>query len=186
MGNQFSHRLEAKDLQPAYVHYNIAAGTLDVYDKADHKMGQKPAMRLDRIVEAEETKGIHFTLLADLDNDGKTNIVTTVPLGGLDDDGMLNRVKIFDEDLNLTAMGSTGRLVTFAGRVYPLDYGPSGILTWQDSSSQQREILANAVAFRSPSVLTRFDSKGKNLGEYWHYGHLGGIYKVALQSRQTT
>jgi hypothetical protein len=170
------------EIQPAYVQYNIAAGTLDVYDKTDRKIGQKPAMHLDHVVEAEEMRGIHYTLLADLDNDGKTSIVTTAQLGGLDDDGLSNRVKIFDEHMNLTAMCSTGRLVTFAGRVYPLDYGPGGILTWEDSSSYQREILANAVGFRSPSVLTRMDARGRILGEYWHYGHFGGIYKVRLLS----
>jgi hypothetical protein len=165
---------------PAYVQYNRTAGTLDVYDKTDRKIGQKPAMHLDHIVEAEERQGIRFTLLADLENDGKTSIVTTVQLGGLDDDGMSNRVKILDEHVNPVAMISTGRPVTFAGRVYPLDYGPNGILTWDDSISHQREILANAVGFRSPAVLTRIDAKGRTLGEYWHYGHLLGIYRAHL------
>ncbi len=39
---------------------------------------------------------------------------------------------------------------------------------------------ASVPGFRSPSIIARLDIRGRVRGEYWHYGHLVGLYNVSI------
>jgi hypothetical protein len=168
-----------KDVRPAYVHYDVTGRTIEVLNAHDQQIWHKPAIRLDGVVTSEESHGSKFTFLADLENNGTKKLITLVPLSGVDDAGA-GRMKIFSDRGVLLTSPTLGRPVDFGNQRFLGDYGGSGLLVWNDSTEHAVEILANAVNFRSPSVLTRFDSRGNWIGEYWHFGHLLGLFQIHL------
>jgi hypothetical protein len=167
-----------KDLNPQAYDYNLSTNTLEVRNSRNEFLWSTPSRDLAEIGNTELHVQSVFTFVSDLDGDGHNEVVTLVP-GTLADGGQARGcVRIFDYGGNLLSSNTLGENVRFGGRRYDQDqhysFGGSGLVVVRGDG--KREIIASAVHFRSPSVVSRISARGENLGEYWHYGHLGEIH----------
>jgi hypothetical protein len=106
----------------------------------------------------------------DLDNEGKNEIITTIPLFG-EEDQKNNILQVFDYkgDLKFRKYYTVDS-IGFKGIKYITKNSTYGILIDDFSEKGKKEILANIHTNFSPSAIFRLDNKGNILGEYWHYG----------------
>jgi hypothetical protein len=116
--------------------------------------------------------------VADLNGDGKCEVLTTAPLAGSNTSQAL--VRVFDSKQRLLFEREIGSPVKFRGVQYVDRMEAFPLVVVQDSAGKASEIIVAASAGRSPTVIARLDAKGNVLGEYWHFGTLHGLYAVDL------
>jgi hypothetical protein len=169
-----------RDLNPDHVQYGAKEGALVVFNSRDEIVWQKPTlMAAAEITKSGEPRGSQYAVVADLDMDGKNEVVSTLPFRGLDLEGPpAYKVRVFSHRKDLLSATPIGRAVRFGSSEYLANYGSAAILILDDSTNQRKEILVGGGNFWSPYVLMRLSNHGDVKGEYWHYGHATPMYLV--------
>jgi len=171
---------------PAYFQYDLSQNLLKVYSRGDQLVWQKPCVKLQEYAQRELYNRSSFTVVADLDADNHNEVVTMVPAVSGDSNPREGLVRVFQSDGNLASEVKLGHPVSYRGHSYSVDYfWANGLATIRESAADERAIIAAAVNYRSPSVVTRISRKGEILGEYWHYGHILALYVAMSQDAQT-
>ncbi len=171
----------ANQSNPTRWQYNVASSTIDVYDDHYALLWQIPSP--DVTQENIHREGSFFrTVLADLDGDGKNEIITTHFLVG--DQYTTNQ---HGQKLSLIDVAAKKVLweipfvdsVNYLDRPYSQYYNADMILVVDVEKRRGKEILVSANNIgRSPSYIARLDSRGNILGQYWHFGSLVALYAV--------
>jgi hypothetical protein len=154
---------------PWYYEYNSSNNSVVVYDRNDIKLWEKRLKEdVAAIENVERTSNFHQTLAADIDHDGKNEVVI---LPALSIDGFtLPSLKIFDEKGILKDKSTFPfQKVQYKTKQYETEFIPMCVLF---GGNKQKNLFVSFQNGRSPSVIVRYDENGNILGTYWHYGQL--------------
>ncbi len=172
---------------PTRWQYNTTTSTIDVYDKEYKLLWQLPSPELTQKGIDHERNAGWKTLLADLDGDGKNELITTHVLAGdLRVNEIGNKLRVLDV-ASKKVLWEIQFLdsIHYLNRQYSPYYGPSVPLVIENRTSGQKEIIVDVGNVgRSPAFIARIDAKGNILGKYWHFGNLGPIYAVDIDGQQ--
>ena len=170
---------DSKDASLAYLHPNVGQGMFEAYNKENEKRWSIPARSLESLVGQERDRNTKLTEIADLDGDGKKEVVTSVDLIMGRDQGE-RPLRVLDAKGKLVWEKNLGHSVTFRGTKYSSTYKPEAIVVDDFSGSGRPEIIVCATSLRSPCAIYRLSAAGDILGEYWHFGLLLGLYSIDL------
>lgn len=170
-----------RDKNPSYVRLNPTQNTFEVYNRNDERLWQLP-MQEASFFSANELGGhICYSRVADLNGDGKNEVITVIPFhgSGHEQNGFL---RIYAPDEKLLREVELGEPVHFLGVEYAAYFRAHSLLVDDLAGNGTKEILAVAVNMHSPCVVSRFDAQGNLVGEYWHFGYVGAIYAMDLDN----
>ena len=173
----------AKDLNPATPHCNTATGQVEILNKDNDVLWHFPAEGLSVYLDYKHDKGLNYLVIDDIDHDGRNEVLTTFPFPG-DSGGQARRLRV------LRDLGTTIAQIYFmfpykySDRTYSYDFSPGAILTGDFSGTGTREILiASRNTARSPFVMSRSSASASEIGQYWHFGDLSGMYPTEYHGR---
>jgi hypothetical protein len=113
--------------------------------------------------------------VVDLDGDGKKEIITDVPIGGLT--AGTNTLRIYSADKKiLRSIEYPDRVFNYGANHYESKFWFGSFVVIDRIGTGKKEIDVVLVNGRSPSIVARFDTEGTLLGEYYHYGNLASVY----------
>lgn len=166
---------------PTRWQYNVASSTIDVYDNRYTLLWQIPSPDVtQRFIDQEGN--LSRTILADLDGDGKNELITTHCLAGDQQASVNYGNKLWAIDVSAKKVIweiPFVDTVNYFNRPYSPYYSASMILFDDVEGRGEKEILLSVDnVSRSPSFIARVDSKGNILGKYWHFGALCALYAV--------
>lgn len=160
-----------REVNPSYKHYNFQRNVLEVYDRDDRLLWEKPVADVSALARREELYKSSQISIGDLNGDGSNEVVMLAPVTLESGEIAGNMLMVFDRRGRETVRLRLGGTISFAVRSYDgKAYGGSGLGIV--SGPGGKEIVAVICNWRSPSVVVRLDPRGTVLGEYWHYGHL--------------
>lgn len=167
-----------RDRNPVYTHYNLKENTVEVYNRRDEKLWQKPTLQAADIETNEMGTRVRRAVVGDLDGTGHNKVVTTIPMWNDDQKEWISLIRGFDADGTLLFETNLNQTTRYRGRKYASDFYAHGITIMESPGGTTRTILVNVTNHRSPFFLARLDHRGNLLGEYWHFGHLIGAYEI--------
>ncbi len=170
-----------RDTKPNYFEYDEAHSILEVFNKKNEKLYGLHYTFWDSIMKLESLYKIKYSVLTDLDKDGKMEVVTIVP--NINNINEPNYLKVFDESGILKFSRKVGRDIIYNGENYISDFPVlQGILVDDFDGDGKKEIFVGARHRNSPYLLSKFDDKGILVGEYWHYGHFWGMNEIDINN----
>jgi hypothetical protein len=170
-----------RDKNPSYYKLNTAQDLFEVYNRRDEKLWQMPAPELSGQSEGEQQWNRFASKVVDLYGDGKSEVVTCIRCLGSESQKK-NVLQILDADKKVIRRVEIGKPFHFLDTKYGSDFGTLGLVVDNFSGDERKEILVLSIHGRSPSVITRFDAQGNQLGQYWHFGQLLTIYACDLDN----
>lgn len=120
-----------------------------------------------------------LAVLADLDGDGKKEIVTIL-FSAVGPDSTKDCVQAYDAEGKLILNTKLGGPFIFRGERFSPVFTTRGLLVDTFGPNGETEIIVGIAHRHSPFAIIRLNSKGVVLGEYWHYGHFFGIRSGSL------
>jgi hypothetical protein len=172
--------MPSRDLNPGTVILNYTTSTLDAYNRSGERLWSYPVPHLGGFVDHEGKEEWKFLQLADLNGDGKNEIITTLPLASGEFD-FTSIIHILDYEKNEVARIKPGRTISYHGRIYPDEFHTMGFSIGDFSGSGRKEIFVVSNHVHSPSVVSRYDADGKLMGTLWHFGSLHLIGNAPLK-----
>jgi hypothetical protein len=159
------------NLNPSTVIENRHLSTIDVYNREGECLWSYTVPNLGRYMDEEAAIGRQYVQVADLNGDGKNEIVTLLPVrGGESEVGNVLRI-LNGDGTEIRSLRPGGPLMC-RGRMYPDEFRLSGFRIGDFSGSGKKEIIVVANDLQSPSFVSRYDADGKLLGTYRHFGQL--------------
>lgn len=153
---------------PSYYYDNISTNRLDIYSASNKLLWSLSAFNIKNDYLYDQEFLSHSTVIADLDGDGKVEVVTTIPLR---QDGPKRTLRAYDgEGHLLREMPVYDKPVRFKGASYYDDFVPI-FLTSEAFPNGKRDLLVSYNNGRSPSFLARTDGHLNVIGRYWHFGN---------------
>ncbi|MGA9365499.1 MAG: hypothetical protein WBW16_14140 [Bacteroidota bacterium] len=167
-----------KDTNPAYVRYNEGSNSAEILNKESQLLWLIPSRNIPLIVHDEAWFGTPYVVVDDIDGDGKNEVLTTLwhPGDGLSRDAPFLRV--YDYRNNLRFKTSFVEPIKYLERQYSDTWTAERVITVEGGVSGEKDIFVTWSCGRSPTVITRFDARGKELGQYWHFGVFPGMFAV--------
>lgn len=169
-----------QDENPAFVRFNEASNSAEILNKESQMLWQIPSRDIASTVETEGRFRTPGTIIDDIDGDGKSEVITNLwdPSDGL---SRTNRfIRVYDYRKNLRFKRTFEAPIEYLDRQYSNDWAVSRVITVAGDSSGEKDILVSWGCARSPNVITRLDAKGNELGQYWHFGSINGMFAVDL------
>ena len=166
------------DENPAFVRYNVGSNSAEILNKESQLLWQIPSRDIAGIVESESRFRTPSTLIDDIDGDGKNEVVTALwhPADGLDPATFSVRVYDYSHKLRFKIMFEAP--IRYLDRQYSDAWTADRVITMTGDVAGKKDILVNWGCGRSPEVITRVDTRGKELGQYWHFGVINGMFAV--------
>jgi hypothetical protein len=173
-----------KDTNPAYVHYNTKTDFIEVYNKNDEELWQLPSISLEGNWKDEREFNTKQTVVTDLDGDGANEVVSTVLLNAETPD-RIGVLRVYDPKKRLLWMKQFVESFSYLNRQYS-PYFTATVLNIADflGNGKKEIIVSVGNTDRSPFIISRFDANGKELGQYWHFGHIGHTYEAMLSQNK--
>ncbi len=156
-----------------YFTLNEAERVINLYDQKDNLLWKLPYNSSANPKETDSKFGMKTIQLKDLNGDGEKELITT-----LDVDGNMDHLFAFDKNKKLTLSKKLGEVISYNNNYYQDNNSAIGFLIEDFRRDDTNEIFVGVKNRRSPFKLSRFDDKGKLLGEYWHFGHVWGMYSL--------
>ena len=161
--------------------YNVGENTLEALNGDNDVLWKKPSVDVTRTVSSEGQYRIHKTLVAELDEDGKNELLTIVPLWDTRRSDWAEGLRVFNSDSDLIWESQFNRSTHYGDRLYAADYNPVDMLVDKRKAEKGQDVLVALCNNRSPYFLARFDHRGMLVGEYWHFGQLARISSFTAQ-----
>ncbi len=162
---------------PGYYYYNTSANQLDVYSNSNKLLWSLPAIDIGNDEQYEISCAAHKTIIADLDNNGQTDVFTTVPLRNQNQPSPLTVYNAEGKLVKTVDFGSGD--ISFRGERYYTPFGANFLIS-EKMPGGSKNLFVYADNGRSPAFLARYDDNLKLVGKYWHYGdfapYLAGPY----------
>lgn len=172
LGLQLFSATENVDDNPSYYRYS-PDNKLEVYNKNNELLWSAPSDELEETRKQEHQHISKRTLITDINNDGKNEILTTLVFSG--EGNKSPTLKVYSSAGNaLTEYSIPDTSLNFRNIHYDVNFSFSFISTFK-TSAEQENILATVGCGRSPIFLARFDKQLNLIGTYWHFGTISPI-----------
>ncbi|MBI3194904.1 MAG: hypothetical protein HYZ34_10630 [Ignavibacteriae bacterium] len=168
-----------KSDKPDSVRLDDASQSMIVMNRANDELWRKTWFGETGLVNSEVTYNISFSTVADLNNDGKKEIISIIPKL-FEVNEPKNILSIFDEKGNVVMKNQLGHEVTHRGTHYPVHFETRGLIVGDFGNNGQQEIIVGLFHWNSPYCLLRLNRYGETIGEYWHYGHFWGVHSYDI------
>ncbi len=165
-----------KDINPVQARFNNETRMLEVYNKSGEQLWKLNWYGPDKVSLQDP-----LTVVADLDGDGKNEIVTMQSSVGVQEETR-DILKAFDSKGNLIFRRKLGRSFRALGKEFDINFSSNTVFVDRFVEGNQKEIIVSLNHVHSPDLIIRLDPTGKELGAYWHYGHLAHIISADLDS----
>jgi len=166
----FTLKTVFKDTNPAYTIMNVPHTALEVYNKEDEMLWQFPQSSIPGAVDNEAKNKTRTTSVADLNGDGKNEIITALPYPG-DDGSVTKTLRAYDGEKKIVFIKELrDSSLNFLSSHYEANLNFANILVDDFVGNGQKEIFATVNSQRSPSYLMRLNHQFKIVGKYWHFG----------------
>lgn len=163
-----------RDTNPAYKFYNVPQGVIEIRNNKNEVLWTLPSMNLQTLFDDESDRHITHTLVTDLDGDGKNEVLTTLNVGNEENPRTL---KIYDEGPTPQRELPFNPPFQYEGKNnYTSKFNPNAFVVRRNEAGFQEIFVAVTNYGRSPAFIARLDVNGEEIGRYWHFGNLGGLY----------
>ncbi len=173
-------RTNPGDLNPALYQYNVAENSLEVYNKDEQKLWRRAIWDAARAQDLTVNRGLQSTRIIDLENDGKSEIVTVAILKTEDARPRADVLTILEADRSVRLSTVLGVPSRYGSREYDDRFGTTSV-TPLESPDGSPGFLVSMPHHRSPHLLVRLNARAERVGEYWHYGHFGSVQPVRIE-----
>jgi hypothetical protein len=164
--------------QPQFIKANFIGTALEVFGK-ESKIFEIPINLPNSPPDELDRQAAMNTVITDLDGDGNCEVLNGSQY--LDNGKVVyNILRIFSNKGNPLHAWTMVAHADFNGAAYSGSYTISSLVAVSRPNSNQKEIIVCLQNDRSPWCLRRIDNKGNSLGEYWHFGWLGGAQAMNL------
>lgn len=157
---------------PAVVLPNFQTGRLEVYDAQDVLLWSLPSSDISLVqAHARSSSRDHILAqakVADLDGDGRREVITTLPLGS---ETQAESLRVFTADKTIRwACGFQDSTPSTIGVYTETLFLAGTLLVLPDRVGTGVSIFVQSSNRHSPSRIVRLNSRGVELGKYWHFG----------------
>jgi hypothetical protein len=172
----FKSEPKITDTNPSSYYLNTATGFLEIRNKENQKLWEMPSNNIVGASKSEIGINIKTTVVTDLDNDGKNEVLTVVPPTG-DEINKRDYLRIYSANREQLKEIPLGKSVQYKNTKYLNTFTSSGIIV-DDFGTNDKQIIVFSRNDRSPTVMSRLNTDGKVLGAYWHFGFINGLYAL--------
>jgi hypothetical protein len=166
------------DRNPSYVHYDTTRDLVEVLNKESEVLWTLQTWGTPGYV-ADEGDLVHHTVIADLDGDYRTEVITSIRLWDPSSQTWAYGLAAYAGEGKLRFQKRFSEVISYHSRVYPANYAADGILALGVRGGKDLDVFFSVKNYRSPYYLERLDPEGNILGRYWHFGHLHGPFSVS-------
>ncbi len=165
-----------QDRNPSMYTYNNKTGYFEVYNKRYTKLWELPIVSVENLSESEINQHLTFSRIADFNGDSVNEVLTTARLPDDRTAIFQNKLRVFDAKKNLLFAKDFNTDFQYLNRLYDNVFSASALLVEDFEGHGKNQIVVSAINIRSPMYLQRLDGNLNVLGEYWHFGQLGGLF----------
>jgi hypothetical protein len=168
------------DPNPAFVRYNEGSNSAEILNKENRLLWQIPSRRISEIMQDEDRSATRRIVIDDIDADGKNEVVTTLwhPGDPLAMDSPFLRV--YDYRGHLRFEKAFNEPIRYLERQYSDTWAAEKVITVNSGVNGEEDIFVTWGCNRSPIVISRFDARGNELAQYWHFGVFQGMFAIDL------
>jgi hypothetical protein len=162
---------EAVEIDHAYP--NVKTGRLEVYGAQGNLLWAIPSYAISSADKEDSFRFSNFVSqvsVADLDGDGRKEVLTTLPLW---DESVSESLRVFGGMRKLVWSRGFDRQTTYKAKTYTShQFHPGSMLVLPGTKPEHREIFVTCALSYSPTFIARLDADGVEIGSYWHFGQL--------------
>lgn len=173
----FFFRSPAPPMNPAFVRYNENTNAAEILDSNYRFLWQIPTRFVAGLQSTGQSQGEMMTVVRDIDGDGWNEVVTTLWHPGATPAGDAQLLKIYEHNGDMRIRKSFAAHITYLQRQYEDTWGAS-LCVVPDDTTRGKNLFVVWTSGRSPEVLTRLGADGSELGQYWHFGNIRGVYHL--------
>lgn len=161
------------DSNPSYLSVDSGRRLFDVRNREGQVLWSK-FIEGDWSPSEKDQFGNDLAVLADLNSDGKKEIVTTI-FSTVGPDSTKNCVQLFDPSGSHVRSVKLGEPFKYKNEDFSSVFTTRGLVVDNFGPNGETEIIVGIAHRHSPYAVVRLNARGEVLGEYWHYGHFFGI-----------
>ncbi len=166
-----------KDLNPEFYRYNPASNTAEILNKNHEILWQIPTRNVVGIQRSEHDFGTPAIVIADSSSNSK--ITTTIWHPGDGPEAGSPYVRVYDFKGSVLKKAEFDESVEYLGRVYSDNWRTDKVVAIDKGEKEFFVCWGNG---RSPNVISRYDAHGTELGQYWHFGNITGMFPVDVDN----
>lgn len=167
----------SREMRPVSVRYNMQMQSAELLDRDDKILWPIPTSFGPGDLPMEGL-GMARVIVRDLDGNGVNEVVTTLWSAGDTPKGTRAYFKVYGHDGTLLVRKGCDARVPIADRNYGEDWGAAACAVSADPSVQEKDIFVAWNAGRSPEIVARYRHTGDELGRYWHFGMVHGMFFI--------
>jgi len=174
-----------KDKAPDHLIYDTMGNSINVLNKEDEELWKYSAENIQHIKNLEDKHNNKYAVLEDINGDGLKELITTVRKPG--DKSLQAKFRIMDADQKYFVDKYLHEPFEIEGSPhYTFDFDAGPILVYKPPANGKKEIFLGAHNVgHSPHFIGRYDNNGAEIGKYWHYGALNGLWSLDLNGDGT-
>lgn len=169
-----------KDNNPATYRYNPVTNAAEILNKKNEIVWQILSKDLASVQQAEHNFLTPHIVINDIDGDGANEVITTLWQPGERLGSGTTRLRVYREGNNLWFEKKFTEQVRYLNRSYSDVWSTDIVITAEAEVRGKKDIFVRWGNGRSPSVIVRYDAGGNELGQYWHFGNISGIFAIDI------
>lgn len=168
------------DTNPVTYRYNPATNTAEILNKKNEILWQILSKDLGGVQQAEHNFLTPHIVTGDIDGDGANEVITTLWQPGERLGSGTTRLRVYREGNNLWFEKKFTEQVKYLSRAYSDLWSTDIVITSESEVRGKKDIFVRWGNGRSPSVIVRYDAGGNELGQYWHFGNIYGMFAIDI------
>ncbi len=173
-------RTTITDRNPVHAITDDDARALEVYNNSNQKLWEEHWASQERYGEAEVADHLTLSAVADIDGDGRNEVLTVLPFGNSATQQEWATLRVYGADSKHLLQEPLGHDAHFKGQAIESTFTAVMLTIGRDGPDGKPTLLIALKNRHSTSVLLRLAHQGTVLGEYWHYGHFESFHMTDL------